>query len=1005
MPRRGSFAVSECSARRSDAVRLCLALLLLLGTGCGQKPTPPAPVPDALPKARQALSDGDFAGAQELAGSIPRSSPDWDAARLLAGEAALKAGDHEQSLRQYLLLAEESDQPRLAAEGLYYAAELYRDLGRLQDAVRSYQKVLQVLPENAATHERLALLLSTCGRNWEARPHFWFLIKSGSARLQELSLFADLDRSSDQRAFLEGCLTKSPDDPLVQLGLAVHDYWDGHTAAAIERLEPLLEQHPDFIVGQAIIGEALVGGPQAQFLDWDRELPAGADQHPDIWYVRGLWARQHAQLKVAARCFWETLRHAPSHRRATYQLGQILTSLEVPGSEAFRERADQLIRLTQTIDAVLRSRGQKEEPMRQTAELLEQMGRIWEACGWALVVRQQFAESDWPGPLFARLTPLLTDDLPITRLEDDLSVRFDLTDYPSFDQLAAPPSRSPRSDEPSSGAVPTISFSEQPLPFVYYNAADPQTQGARQFEQTGGGVGVLDFDADGRSDLFLTQGCEWITNESSPTPSGQYRDRLFRSAAGRSLDITESALPDDPGYGQGCAAGDFDNDGFCDLYVANVGRNQLLRNMGDGTFVDVTADAKLPRSDWTTSVLMADLNDDGLPDLFDVNYLQGQEVFTRVCDGLACSPSVFPAAPDQLWISRGDGAFEPGGIEERVHDSKGLGVVGLPVGDDTRLSLFIANDQVANFLLRNLPSDNPQRIRLVDEAFITGLAFNDDGLAMACMGVAADDADNDGLTDLFVTNFSNEANTLYLQDASGLFVDASNVANLEAASYPYVGWGTQFLDADLDGRPDLVLTNGHVDDFTASGQEYHMRPQFFVNRGGGRFEELFADTLGNYFAGTYLGRGLARLDWNQDGLMDFVVSHIGVPASLVTNQTQSSGRHYLNFRLHASTTARDAINTQVVVTAEGRTWTKTLLAGDGYQASNERMLQFGLGDIDGGVEVLIRWPSGAITHLSGPPVDGAYEVVEGRAAATRWEGGKPTAYRVDPQPTVGDPAR
>src|SRR5690606_16967607 len=177
----------------------------------------------------------------------------------------------------------------------------------------------------------------------------------------------------------------------------------------------------------------------------------------------------------------------------------------------------------------------------------------------------------------------------------------------------------------------------------------------------------------------------------------------------------------DGGFGQGCAAGDYNNDGFCDLYVANIGGNRLLRNMGDGTFEDVTAQANLSDSAWTTSVLMADLNLDGLPDLFDVNYLQGAEVFTRICDGLACSPSVFAAAADRLWISRGDGSFEEAPVESREQDSKGLGVVALPIGEDAGLSLFIANDQVANFLLRNTPGENPRQIRLIDEAFITGL--------------------------------------------------------------------------------------------------------------------------------------------------------------------------------------------------------------------------------------------------------------------------------------------
>jgi hypothetical protein len=172
-----------------------------------------------------------------------------------------------------------------------------------------------------------------------------------------------------------------------------------------------------------------------------------------------------------------------------------------------------------------------------------------------------------------------------------------------------------------------------------------------------------------------------------------------------------------------------------------------------------------------------------------------------------------------------------------------------------------------------------------------------------------------------------------------------------------------------------------------------MRPQFFVNREKGRFDELFAETLGEYFAGSYLGRGLARLDWNQDGLMDFSVNCIAAPARIVMNQTQGAG-HFLNLRLHAVSTARDAIGTRVDVTAGSQRWTKILLAGDGSQASNERMLQFGLGRGEGGVDVTVHWPSGNVTRFVDPPLDSLYEVVEGRDTATQWDRGRPASFRV-----------
>ena len=252
---------------------------------------------------------------------------------------------------------------------------------------------------------------------------------------------------------------------------------------------------------------------------------------------------------------------------------------------------------------------------------------------------------------------------------------------------------------------------------------------------------------------------------------------------------------------------------------------------------------------------------------------------------------------------------------------------------------------------------------------------------MACMGIAIDDINGNNLPDLFVTNFHNEANTLYVQDSPGLFIDTTKAAGLQAASIPFTGWGTQALDADLDGRPDLVVANGHVDDYRDEGGEYQMRPQFFRNLGG-RFQELLVDDLGPWFGGKYLGRGLARVDWNQDGLPEFIVSNMNSPLSVLKNTSTNTG-HFLRIRLSATSTARDAIGSRVTIETSGRQVTRQLMAGDGYMASNERVVEFGLGGSDSVDEVSIRWPSGASSILNSPPVDATYFVVEGSNLATR----------------------
>ena len=286
-----------------------------------------------------------------------------------------------------------------------------------------------------------------------------------------------------------------------------------------------------------------------------------------------------------------------------------------------------------------------------------------------------------------------------------------------------------------------------------------------------------------------------------------------------------------------------------------------------------------------------------------------------------------------------------------------LGIIAADFDLSGTLDLFITNDEVENFFLVNRSPANT--VPQYDESgLISGLAFNRDGVAQACMGVALGDADGDGRFDLFVTNYYEDANTLYQQQPNQMFLDETRRANLYDASFKMLGFGTQFLDADLDGHPDLVITNGHVEDYSDEGTAFHMRPQFFRNLGDGRFQELSRSVNGRFFHGTYRGRGLARLDWNRDGREDFVVSHIGSPAALVTNLSVDVG-NFVAIRLVGIVGSRDAIGTTVDCEVDGAMPVRQLVAGDGYQASNQRQLVFGLGNSDQVRRLRVRWPSGA----------------------------------------------
>ncbi len=349
--------------------------------------------------------------------------------------------------------------------------------------------------------------------------------------------------------------------------------------------------------------------------------------------------------------------------------------------------------------------------------------------------------------------------------------------------------------------------------------------------------------------------------------------------------------------------------------------------------------------------------------------------------GGSCGPHAYTGVPDTLYVNNGDGTFGVPPDATPKSEAKGLGVVAAVIDDPQRPSLLIANDAVPNFLLKSLPSENSANLKFIDNGMLAGVAANGEGAVTGTMGIAADDVDQNGLIDFFVTNFVSESNSLYRQDVPGLFIDATYTARLHAPSLTKVSWGTQFIDADLDSDLDLVIVNGHVDDYQIDEQGYKMQPQFFRNDGRTRFSEVAPAEIGPWFDEAILGRGLARIDHNDDGRMDFAVSIVGENAALLENQSDIVGTQ-LTLRLAATRSARDAIGTHVDVRTPAGKWTKQLTAGDGYMASNERILQFGLGTAEKVSDLVIRWPSGATSTIRDVPVNCRLIVTEGIPIAT-----------------------
>jgi tetratricopeptide (TPR) repeat protein len=489
----------------------------------------------------------------------------------------------------------------------------------------------------------------------------------------------------------------------------------------------------------------------------------------------------------------------------------------------------------------------------------------------------------------------------------------------------------------------------------------------------GGGVALFDFDDDGWLDIYFVNGCPLpFEPQRPPQPNKLYRNR----GDGTFEDVTERAMVAGRGYGMGCSAGDFDNNGHDDLFVTGLSQTVLYRNRGDGTFEDVTHRAGVFSSRWTTATGFGDLDGDGDLDLVAVTYVEADPKNVPDCRDefgkpIHCEPTRFPAQLDHLFRNNGDGTFtdvsREAGIE--VPEGRGLGLAIADLDGDGRLDLFVANDNTPNFLFRNLGG-----LRFEEVGVAAGAAYDGAGQVTASMGVVADDLNGDGRIDLFHTNLINQTNTLRWGLGGMLFVDGTLAANLSAPSRSKTGWGTVAFDADNDGHLDLFVANGHTDDQPWFNTPMALTAQLFMGREQGRFEVIGSE-VSPYFSRPVVGRGVAAGDLDNDGRVDLVVVHRDVPAVLLRNGTRSG--HCLGLRLRGTRSGQSPIGACVTCRAGGRTWVRWLTSGTSYLSSNDPRLWFGLGSAEVVESLEVRWPSGIVQRWSNVAADAVLDVREG----------------------------